>query len=82
MDLGTESRIQKALRERMKETTSLIIAQRISSVMEADRILVLEDGTVAASGNHRELMANSPVYRDIYRSQLGEEEIVYAGSER
>lgn len=82
VDLGTESRIQKALRERMKETTSLIIAQRISSVMEADRILVLEDGTVAASGNHRELMANSPVYRDIYRSQLGEEEVLYAGSER
>ena len=81
VDLGTESRIQKALRERMKETTSLIIAQRISSVMEADRILVLEDGTVAASGNHRELMANSPVYRDIYRSQLGEEEVHYAGSE-
>lgn len=82
VDLGTESRIQKALRERMKETTSLIIAQRISSVMEADRILVLEDGTVAASGNHRELMAHSPVYRDIYRSQLGEEEVLYAGSER
>lgn len=82
VDLGTESRIQKALRERMKETTSLIIAQRISSVMEADRILVLEDGTVAASGTHRELMADSPVYRDIYRSQLGEEEIVYVGSER
>ncbi|MNC79310.1 hypothetical protein D3C75_1317530 [compost metagenome] len=50
--------------------------------MEADLILVLEDGTVAASGNHRELMANSPVYRDIYRSQLGEEEVHYAGSER
>lgn len=82
VDLGTESRIQKALRERMKETTSLIIAQRISSVMEADRILVLEDGMVAASGNHRELMANSPVYRDIYRSQLGEEEVLYAGNER
>lgn len=82
VDLGTESRIQRALRERMKETTSLIIAQRISSVMEADRILVLEDGTVAASGNHRELMANSPVYRDIYRSQLGEEEVLYAGNER
>jgi ATP-binding cassette, subfamily B, multidrug efflux pump len=82
VDLGTESRIQKALRERMKETTSLIIAQRISSVMEADRILVLEDGTVAASGNHQELMANSPVYQDIYRSQLGEEEVLYAGNER
>ncbi|RAV01484.1 ABC transporter ATP-binding protein [Paenibacillus sp. YN15] len=81
VDLGTESRIQKALRELMRETTSLIIAQRISSVMEADRILVLEDGTVAASGNHRELMANSSVYRDIYRSQLGEEEIVYAANE-
>lgn len=81
VDLGTESRIQKALRERMKETTSLIIAQRISSVMEADRILVLEEGTVAASGNHQELMANSPVYRDIYSSQLGEEEVLYAGSE-
>lgn len=82
VDLGTESRIQKALREQMKETTSLIIAQRISSVIEADRILVLEDGMIAASGTHRELMAESPVYRDIYRSQLGEEEIVYAGSGR
>lgn len=79
VDMGTESRIQKALREQWKRTTRLIIAQRISSVMDADHILVLEDGEVSARGTHDELMASSPVYREIYRSQLGEEDAVNAG---
>lgn len=79
VDLGTESRIQKALRELMKDTTSLIIAQRISSVMEADHILVLDNGEIAAEGTHTELMKSSTVYREIYRSQLGEEEAVHVG---
>jgi ATP-binding cassette, subfamily B, multidrug efflux pump len=79
VDLGTESRIQRALKEQLKDSTSLIIAQRISSVMEADRILVLEDGCIAASGTHNELMAHSEVYRDICRSQLREEDAVHAG---
>ncbi|MDF2926719.1 MAG: transporter related protein [Paenibacillaceae bacterium] len=78
VDLGTESRIQKALKELMKQSTSLIIAQRISSVLDADRILVLEDGRIVSSGTHLELMGSSEVYREIYRSQLGEEDVIYA----
>lgn len=77
VDLGTESRIQRALKEQLRESTSLIIAQRISSVMDADRILVLEDGRIAASGTHEELMQTSGVYRDICRSQLREEDTAH-----
>ncbi|MCZ8522130.1 MULTISPECIES: ABC transporter ATP-binding protein [Paenibacillus] len=79
VDLGTESRIQRALKELMAETTCILIAQRISSVLDADRILVLEDGRIAAEGTHTELMERSPVYQDIYRSQLGKEEVTYGG---
>jgi len=53
--------------------TKIIIAQRIASVQNADRIVVLDGGTIAACGSHRELMASSPIYRDIYDSQLREE---------
>ncbi|WP_426450202.1 ABC transporter ATP-binding protein [Paenibacillus sp. S-38] len=77
VDLGTESRIQRALKELMAETTCILIAQRISSVLDADRILVLEDGEIAAEGTHAELMQSSRVYQDIYRSQLGKEEVSY-----
>ncbi|TBL72630.1 ABC transporter ATP-binding protein [Paenibacillus thalictri] len=79
VDLGTESRIQKALKELMAGSTCLIIAQRISSVLDADNIIVLEGGRIAAEGTHQELMSRSALYRDIYKSQLGEEEIVYGG---
>ncbi len=77
VDLGTESRIQKAIKELMEETTSILIAQRISSVLEADKILVLDDGKIVAEGNHQELISQSEVYQEIYRSQLGKEEVVY-----
>ncbi|WP_248929150.1 ABC transporter ATP-binding protein [Paenibacillus hamazuiensis] len=77
VDLGTESRIQKALRELMAGSTCVLIAQRISSVLDADLILVLEDGRIVARGTHRELMAQSPVYQDIYKSQLGKEEVLH-----
>lgn len=77
VDLGTESRIQKAIKELMEETTSIFIAQRISSVLEADKILVLDDGKIVAEGNHQELISQSEVYQEIYRSQLGKEEVVY-----
>jgi ATP-binding cassette, subfamily B, multidrug efflux pump len=74
VDLETEARIQKALAETIGDCTRLIIAQRISSVMDADRIAVLERGEVAAFGTHEELMESSPLYREIYRSQLGTDE--------
>lgn len=73
VDMGTEERLQKALKDAMKGRTTIVIAQRISSVMDADRIVVLEDGAVAADGSHAELMRSSDIYRDIVRSQLGEE---------
>jgi ATP-binding cassette subfamily B protein len=76
VDLGTEYRIQQALKRLMQSSTNIIIAQRISSVMEADQILVLEEGRVVAEGTHDQLMLGSDVYRDIYSSQLGEEEAV------
>jgi ATP-binding cassette, subfamily B, multidrug efflux pump len=77
VDLGTESRIQKAIKELMEESTSFLIAQRISSVLEADKILVLDEGKIVAEGTHQELMRQSEVYQEIYRSQLGKEEVVY-----
>jgi len=76
VDLGTESRIQRALKELMKESTTFLIAQRISSVLEADKILVLDDGRIVAEGPHHELIRTSAVYRDIYESQLGRGDVV------
>ena len=75
LDLATSAKLQKALREKEGTLTVITIAQRVASVMSADRILVLDGGTVAASGNHEELMDSSEIYRDIYYSQLkrGEE---------
>jgi ATP-binding cassette subfamily B multidrug efflux pump len=73
VDMGTEARIQAGLRGPSWRCTCFVIAQRISSVMDADRILVLENGRVDAVGTHRELLACSAVYREICASQLGEE---------
>ena len=71
VDVETESRIQDALSTFMKECTTFVIAQRISTVLNADKILVLEEGKIVADGTHADLMASSPVYREIYQSQLG-----------
>lgn len=71
VDVETEAKIQIALDDIMQERTSFVIAQRISTVLTADKILVLDDGQIAAQGTHHELLANSPIYRDIYQSQLG-----------
>lgn len=73
VDVATESRIQDAMKTLTVNSTCIVIAQRISTVLEADKILVLEDGQIVASGTHRELMQSSEVYRDIYYSQLGTE---------
>ncbi len=70
LDLTTEAQIQRALDKLMKGRTSFVIAQRISTVVNADQILVLERGAVVARGKHAELMEDSPVYAEIYNSQL------------
>lgn len=74
LDLATEARLQKALREELKDTTVVMIAQRIASVRHADRIAVLENGTVTDCGSHEELMRTSETYRDIYASQMKQNE--------
>jgi ATP-binding cassette subfamily B multidrug efflux pump len=71
VDVETETRIQDALEGVTKGCTSFVIAQRISTVLNADKILVLDDGQIAAEGTHRALLASSPIYREIYESQLG-----------
>ena len=70
LDLATEAKLQKALREKMEGTTVVMIAQRIASVKNADRIAVIEDGTIKDCAPHDELMRISATYRDIYQSQM------------
>lgn len=76
LDTGTEARLQRAIRENFKGTTCLTIAQRISSVMYADRIVVLDGGRIADIGTHGQLLQSSAVYRDIYDSQSGQGGVV------
>jgi ATP-binding cassette, subfamily B, multidrug efflux pump len=71
VDVETETRIQEALTAGSERRTTLVVAQRISTVLKADRIVVLEKGRIAAQGTHGELMAASPIYREIFDSQLG-----------
>ena len=74
LDLATEAKLQKALREELKDTTVILIAQRIASVKNADRIAVLENGTVTDCASHNELMQTSETYREIYHSQMKQNE--------
>ena len=70
LDLRTEANLYAALDKNYSDVTKIIVAQRIASVRNADRIAVLDGGTICACGSHDELMKTSPVYRDIYESQL------------
>ncbi|HEX2682236.1 MAG TPA: ABC transporter ATP-binding protein, partial [Candidatus Dormibacteraeota bacterium] len=72
LDAGTDSRLRAALRSETKDATVLIVAQRVSTIMQADRIIVLDDGRVVGIGKHEELMASCDAYREIVDSQLGE----------
>ncbi|WP_214758433.1 ABC transporter ATP-binding protein [Exiguobacterium sp. s123] len=75
LDFKTDAALRKALKEETKDATVLIVAQRVSTIMDADRIIVLEEGAVAGIGTHEELFATNAVYQEIVKSQLSEEEI-------
>jgi len=72
VDVETETKIQDALENLIKESTTFVVAQRISTVLRADKIIVIDRGKIAAEGTHTELMKSSPIYREIYDSQLGD----------
>lgn len=72
IDTLTDSKIRKAFREEIPDTTKIIIAQRISSIMDADRIIVMDDGKINAIGNHEYLVANNEIYREIYNQQTND----------
>lgn len=69
--METETKIQQAMAELPFSHTRLIVAQRVSTVLNADRIVILDKGRIVDQGTHRELLAKSPVYQEIYASQLG-----------
>lgn len=75
LDFKTDAKLRKALKWEVMEAGVIIVAQRVSTVMDADRIIVLEDGVIAGIGKHRDLLKESKVYREIVESQLSEEEI-------
>ncbi|MHC0036392.1 ABC transporter ATP-binding protein [Pseudoneobacillus sp. C159] len=73
VDVATEARIKASLKKYAEGLTSLLIAQRISSVIDADRIIVLDDGEIVGNGKHVDLVTNCPTYQEIYQSQFGKE---------
>ena len=72
VDTATDAKIRRAFREEIPGTTKLIIAQRISSVMDADKIIVMDDGKINGFGTHEELLSSNEIYRDVYESQTGD----------
>ncbi len=74
LDFTTDSKLRAALKKEITDATTIVVAQRVSSIMHADRIIVLEHGTVVGMGTHDELMETSPTYREIVFSQMSEEE--------
>lgn len=83
LDYKTDVELRRALKEKTEDSTVLIVAQRISTILHAEQIIVLDDGMVAGIGTHQELLQNCEVYRQIAESQLSEQELsetgVYAG---
>jgi len=75
LDFVTDARLRQALKRETEEATVFIVAQRVSTVMHADNIIVLDDGAIAGMGTHGELMARSETYREIVYSQLSAEEV-------
>lgn len=71
VDTATDAKIRKAFAEEIPDTTKIIIAQRISSVQNADRIIVLDDGRVSGFGTHDELLQSNEIYKEVYEAQTG-----------
>jgi ATP-binding cassette subfamily B protein len=75
LDFKTDARLRAALKREVADSAVLIVAQRVSTVMDADQIVVLDEGSIAGIGKHRELLKTCEVYREIVASQLSQEEI-------
>ena len=76
LDYKTDKKLRQVLKEKLADTTKLIVAQRISTIMDADQILVLDEGRIVGQGTHDELLATNSVYQEIAYSQLSKEELV------
>jgi ATP-binding cassette subfamily B multidrug efflux pump len=74
LDLGTDARLRAALRPVTRDAAVIVVAQRVSTIMDADQIIVLDDGAIAGIGRHDELVADCPTYAEIVQSQLSAEE--------
>lgn len=77
LDVATEKKLRVAIEKLSKQTISFMVAQRISSVIDAEKILVMEEGSIVGKGTHKELLATCEVYQDIYQSQFGKRELSY-----
>jgi ATP-binding cassette subfamily B multidrug efflux pump len=75
LDFKTDAKLRKAIKEELQESTMIVVAQRVSTIMDADRIIVLDEGKIVGCGKHRELLDDCSVYKEIVSSQLSEEEI-------
>lgn len=75
LDFKTDRKLRSALQNELKDTTKIIVAQRVGTIKDVDQIIVIEDGKVAGKGTHEELLANNDIYREIAQSQLSEEEL-------
>ena len=80
LDYKTDVKLRKTLREKMKDTTTIIVAQRIATILHADKIIVMNEGRVVGEGKHKELLSSCPTYLEIAESQLSEEELAKGGN--
>ena len=78
LDFATDARLRKAIKKQIQNRTVFLVSQRVSTIRNADQILVLDDGTLAGIGTHEELLRENEVYQEICASQLSKEEVPYS----